>query len=264
MTQEVITPVNEQGNPMSPYEADTGVVLSIWAPGGGNPNRHHPHFFKKDYEKRGPRSKRGFLRPVRFSRLQLVNAGTHTRYHCRYEGTEYPADKHAGFMITILNMSGYIAPFVVDMSQRRTAIKETTPAMREALRQPGIMTMEGSQQRIREIGNFLMYYAIKQNFSSENVSLVEEFIGLPNPQADDDPAKQARRETLGLRLIDAAIERAVDPVEACFKEARAIQALRVDAAPTAFETVKAFVSGYEHDYYDALQKNLARQLANAA
>ena len=47
--QGVLVPRNDLGNPMSPVEESTGVVLPIAASMQGWQNRHHAHFYGRQY-----------------------------------------------------------------------------------------------------------------------------------------------------------------------------------------------------------------------
>jgi hypothetical protein len=255
---EVLIPKNNEGKALSPIEVKTGVVLPIWAPGDGETNRHHPHFYKRHYMS-GPR--RLETRAVRFSRLQRVDKSTHDRYHVLFEGTAFPEDERKSFEITVLNCAGYIAGHVVELSGPKPNILETTPRMKRAFRAEGIMTIERGIRARREIGQFLMNHAISQRFDHVKQEQIEQFIELGKPKFKGDEVAQARRFRLGMRLTNIGLGLAVDGIDKRYREARELQALPDEAPPCAWQVAKGFVEGYEPDYYETLQENLLAQYA---
>lgn len=261
MIKEVVTPVSSEGNEMSPFERRTGVILPIWGTADGPTNRHHAHFYKRLYEK-GPREQRAFLRAVRFSRLQRVSKADHRIYHDAFEGTQFPQNEKQAFRTTILNESGYIPPWVVDVTNGSPAITETTPIMRHVLRQLGIMSIERPPFRRAEIGQFLMYYALKQPLDHVKTSLLEEFAHLTQNVIRNNEQLRERKLELGLKLTNIAIGVAVEPIEKPFQQARDELLLPESAPVCAFHEVKQFVQGYEPDYYDTLQEQIAISLAS--
>lgn len=261
MAKEIVIPISENGRAMSPYERSTGVVLPIWGPPGGPRDRHHAHFYKSHFE-RGPQEQRAFLRAVRFTRLQRVRIkGAHDVYHDAYDGTADPVSMKQAFRTTILNEAGYIPPFVVDVQEGEPVIKETTSKMRQALRRPGILTIEKSPYRQREVGQFLMGYAIWQPLGHVKETLLEEFVSLTPGVIKQDEAKRERKFELGMKLTNVAIGVAVEPVEKYFQQARDTESLKHQAPVCAFHEVKEYVSGFEPEYFDTLQQSVAAQIA---
>lgn len=260
MVREVITPVSQNNRLMSPYERRTGVVLPIWGEGGGETNRHHAHFYRVLYEK-SPRPQRAFLRAIRFTRLQRVSKADHQTYHDNFDGTLLPPDAKRSFMTTILNEAGYIPPWVVDVRGSSPEIIATTPAIRQTLRRPGILTIERSPHRRAEIGQFLMYYALGQQLGHVREDLLEEFIHLTPARTRRSDALRERKLELGMKLTNIAIGVAVDPVERHFQQARDSDALKPQASICAFHEVKQFVNGYEPQYYDTLRQQIEATIA---
>lgn len=253
---EVLTPFDEQGRRLSPLEAKTGVVLPIWAPGDGRTNLHHRHFRKRDHLN-GPRKME--TRSVRFSGLQRVQASAHDRYHDWVHGTGFPEDEKQSFGITIFNSARYIPSHVVEMSGSRPTIIETTPRMRRALLVPGVLTMERRRSYRREIGQFLMYHAVAQNFDHVRQDKVEEFIELGQPQYARDELAQQRRYKIGMRLANIGLGLAVDGIDKKYHQARQEQALPDEAPVCAWQVAKDYVHGYEPDYFETLEENLITQ-----
>lgn len=255
---EFLIPSNTEGKSLSPIEEKTGVVLPIWAPGDGETNRHHPHFYKRNYLNG---SRKQETRAVRFSRLQRVNKTAHNKYHDLFEGTAFPEDEKQSFGITILNCAGYIPGYVVELSNQKPNIIETTPRMRRVLRAPGILTMERGIRARRDIGQFLMYYAISQKFDHVKQDQIEQFIEFGKPKFLNDELAQARRFRLGMRLTNIGLGLAVDGIDKRYREAREIEALPKYAPVCAWQVAKDFVDGYEPDYYETLHENLVAQFA---
>lgn len=257
-TAEVIIPINQGGNYLAPIEAGTGVPLPIWAPGDGGTNRHHAHFYRRDFEN-GPPS----ARAVRFSRLQTIRKDPHRRYHEAFDGALMPQTEQEAFNIAVLNCAGYIPPYVVDLSAKSFSIQELTPAMRAQLLEPGVFSIERKNKPRADIGQFLMYYALSQKFDHVRQSLIEEFLSITPEQARQDEAKKERKQRLGLRLTGKAIEVAVDPINTPFRRAREGSLLRVGAPVCAFWVVKDYIHGYELDYMDTLEEKLSLEYSTA-
>ncbi|MBA3758174.1 hypothetical protein H0X10_00895 [Candidatus Saccharibacteria bacterium] len=258
---EFLIPHNDEGRALSPIEAKTGVVLPIWAPGDGLTNRHHPHFYKRNFLN-GLRKQE--TRAVRFSRLQRVQLSAHEKYHRAFDGTAFPVDENQSFGITILNCAGYIAGHSVEMSGSKPNIIETTPRMRRILRSPGILTMERRYSYRRDIGQFLMYHAVSQRFDHVKRGQVEEFIELGAAKFQTDELAQERRLRLGMRLTNIGLGIAVDGIGKKYLQARQSLALPEEAPICAWQVAKDYVAGHEPDYYDTLHENLELQLADAA
>lgn len=255
-TAEVIIPKNEIGNYLAPLETSTRVPLPIWAPGDGSTNRHHAHFYRRNFEN-GPPS----TRAVRFSRLQAIRKDPHRRYHEAFDGALLPDSEQEAFNIAVLNCAGYIPPYVVDLSSRSFSIQELSPSMKSQLLQPGVFSMERKNRPRADIGQFLMNFAINQNFDHVRQSQIEEFLSITPEMAEVDPVKKERKHHLGLRLTSKAIEVAVDPVNEPFKRAKRGELLRVGAPVCAFLVVKHYVSGHETDYLETLEERLANEYA---
>lgn len=260
MANGVVVPVSKNGRPMSPYERRTGVVLPIWGEQSGESNRHHAHFYRVEYEK-GPRKQRAFLRAVRFTRLQRVARPDHQHYHDTFDGTLKPRNQRQSFIATILNEAGYIPPWVVDVTGSSPKVTETTPQMRQQLRAPGILTIERSEWRRAEIGQFLMHYAIGQELGHVKEPLLEEFVGLTPAATRNNEQKRLRKLEIGMKLTNIAIGVAVEPIERPFQQARDMQSLREEAPVCAFHEVKQFVDGHEPRYYDALRQQIEHNIA---
>lgn len=260
MIREVITPISSSNREMAPYEKRTGVVLPIWGDSGGETNRHHAHYYRVLYEK-GPQATRAFLRAIRFTRLQRVSKDDHQLYHDNFDGTEFPANERRSFLTIILNEAGYIPPWVVDVTSGTPTVTETTAAMRELLRQPGIFTIERSPCRRAEIGQFLMNYATKQPLGHVKEGLLEEFVGLTPRCTRRSEELRERKLYLGMKLTNTAIGVAVDPIERPFQQARDLQALKEAAPISAFHEVKLYVSGHEPRYYETLRSQIATDIA---
>lgn len=254
---EILTPYDYKGKMLSPFEARTGVVLPIWGPpGDGKTNRHHPHFFKRNWIN-GPRKIE--TRAVRFSRLDRINANAHTKFHKDVEGTLFPRDQQQSFEVTLLNCVRYIPSHVIDLSGPDFAIAETTPRIKKALLGPGRITMERRKSCRREIGQFLMYHAVSRNFDHAKRARIEEFIELGQPRYRSDELAQEQRCRLGMRLANIGLGLAVDGIDKLYQEARNTKSLSASAPVCAWQVAKDFVEGFEHDYFDTLEQNLVAQ-----
>lgn len=259
---EVLIPKDNNGRDMSPVEARTGIVLPIWAPGDGWTNRHHAHFYKRQYMN-GPRKIE--TRAVRYSRLQRVLLSAHNgsprAYHSQFEGTAFPRDEKQSFGIVILNCAGYIPPHVVDMTGSSAEIVGATDEMKQALRQPGVLGMENKKHARKRIGQFLMAHAVSQRFDHVKQSRIEQFLELCKPKYISDEEAQAKRLELGLRLSNIGLGVAVNPIDKTYFQARDEEALPEEAPVCAWQVAKDVVSGFEVDYLGDLEQNLTAQYA---
>jgi hypothetical protein len=250
---EIITLFTDEGNPLTPLEAATGIPLPIWAPGDGKTNDHHAYFRKVDWEKRGTLEQRA----LRFSRLQAVRKKRHRAFHENYfEGTPFPDQSQESFAAVLLNSVGYIPSYVVDMNTSEPRIIETTPKIREELKKSGIFKLEKRSSKRADVGKFLMQYAVWQKFDDEKISKIEEFLSITPEQAEIDEIARQRRYNLGLRLARKAIGIAVEPLYNGYKEARMRHVIRDSAPVSPFLAVKDIMQGYEEDYFEPLRQNL--------
>ncbi len=255
---EILIPKSSQGRDMSPFEVRTGVVLPIYAPGEGKTNRHHPHFYRGDYET-GPRKNE--TRGLRYSRLQLIRKGPHRVHHEEFDGTAFPSISRDSFMTILFNLAEYVPPYVIDMSGETTKIVETTPAIRDYLRRPGTFTLESKQCCRAEIGQFLMSHAIWQDFSTVDQDCIAQFLETTTEKALLDEDLWEKKVKLGTKLMDIALGMAVGPVDEQFRQACSEQAVSSAAPERAFGVVKKYVAGYETDYFRTLEDRLAYHTA---
>lgn len=259
---EFLIPENGEGKDMSPVEKRTGVVLPIWAPGDGWTNRHHAHFYKRQYMNG---SRKIETRAVRYSRIQRVLMSAHNgppgAYHSQFEGTAFPHDEKQSFGIVVLNCAGYIPTHVVDMTGSSAEIVETTYEMKQILRQPGVIGMENKKHARKRIGQFLMSYAVSQRFDHVKQSQIEQFLELCKPKYAGDEEAQARRLDLGLRLSNVGLGVAVNPIDKAYFQARDHEALPEEAPTCAWQVAKGVVRGFEIDYLGELEQNLTTQYA---
>jgi hypothetical protein len=249
-------PYDRSGNPLSPMETGTDVVLPIVAQAKGKLGRHHAHFYKSHYLA-GNMGERA----VRFSRLQKVGFNAHRTFHRKYRGTMMPRDEAAACRTAILNSAGYIANTGVKIEDGEVYVEELTERERVALSKPRVFSLERQGESQAEIGKFLMHYALKQGFDKGMQRTVEEFLEL-TPRKMAYKAKLRRRKLeLGLELADAAIEVAVGHVEPDYREAYSNQALRRDSPRTAWQRAKDLINGHEEDYLIDLEDRLIDRYA---
>lgn len=253
---DVIIPYNERGNPMSPYEAHTGVILPIYSfasrEEGQRRNRHHPHFYREDYIN-------GTLaqRAVRFSRLQLVAVGKHKSYHDKFKGTRFPDSLQEETIVTILNYAEYVPTFAVDVSGSSFEVRELSPAEKEELQKPGTFTVERQGEKRGEIGQFLMGCALLQDIpGNAKPTLIDEFLSITPEESMTDETLRAKKLQLGVRLLNKGIGLAVDPVNVEFSEARRRRAIPIGKPVCAWLLVKQYVAGHEPRYVDTLDQKL--------
>lgn len=265
MAGEVTIPVNTRNKILTPIETSTRVPLAIWAPGEGKTNRHHAHFYKTDFED-GPRGNPN--RAVRFSRLQDIRKGPHKAVHNMLAGTLMPQSLSEAYGVTLFNCVGYVPRFVIDMTMNDSTvedrIREITPSMREALQRPGVFTIEKRRSCREEIGQFLMNYAIWQQFGEDDQRQVEQFLAITPEQAAASTELHQRRLRLGTRLIGKGIEYAVDPINDEYSRARKELTIPEGSPVCAWWVVKNYISGHEPMYFGELTESLQSQLAVAA
>lgn len=251
-------PYDRYGNPLSPMETGTNVVLPIVAQLKGRPTRHHGHFYKAHYLT-GSIAERA----VRYSRLQKVSRRPHVVFHQKYHGTMMPRDEAAACRTAILNSAGYIPRMGVKIEDRENYIEEITERERVALSRPRVFTLERNGDDQAEIGRFLMRYALKQGFDEDMQRTVEEYLALTPRKMAYRARLRRRKLELGLKLADAALEVAVGHVEPDYREAYSNQALREDSPRTAWQRAKDLIDGHEEDYLVDLENRLIDKYALA-
>jgi hypothetical protein len=257
--QGFYSPYDQYGNPLSPMETGTNVVLPIVAQSKGRPNRHHAYFYECHYSD-GDLA----LRALRYSRLQKVSRGPHKDYHKQYHGTSMPANETETVAAVILNSAGYIANLGVCIDEDGTSIEEITPSQRDALRKPQIFSVERSEEKQAGIGRFLMQYALRQRLDHVKQSQIEEFLELTPRKMAYDEGLRARKLHLGMRLTNIAIGLAIDPVAEDYRMAHRKGALRKYTPNTAWEWAKRLVKDHETDYLESLEDRLIAQYGAAA
>lgn len=261
---EVIIPYNERGNPLSPIEARTGVILPILSlasqEAGQGRNRHHAHFYSTDYENGTPAQ-----RAVRFSRLQSTAKGKHRAYHSIFDGTRFPESVQEELVVTVLNYAEYVPDFAVDVSGSSFEIKELSRAEKAELQTAGTFTVEKKRGLRAEIGQFLMGCAIWQDIPGQaKPLLIDEFLSITPEESLTDEDKREKKLQIGLRLINKGIGLAVDPINAEFYEARRRKAIPLGKPVCAWLVVKEYVGGREPDYVDTLDDRLRIEYPEAA
>jgi hypothetical protein len=258
--EAVIVPSTAQGNPMSPIELATGVPLPIVTPKSTQEhNRHHAHFYKYMYQA-GNMGQQA----VRLSRLQNVPISAHHWYHHFFDGTMLPATDAEAYTITVLNQAGYIPDFGVKIANKQATISELTGEEKKKLRRPSTFTSETQADAQIRIGQFLMYYALSQDFDRTKELLIEEFLGITDKDMQQNEVLRARKLQLGMKLTNSAIGRAVDPINKTFQQARKSYSLRKHSPPTPWEVVKRALNGHEPDYFETLENRLASEFGVAA
>lgn len=256
MVTEAITPFNDKGEPLSPIDAQTGVVLPIIiteGPGFGPWwNKHHAHFEHEDFMNGTPGT-----RAVCFSNLRYVPKGLHKRYHDKYAGTQLPYDCDEEFRITVLGNAGYVPELGVDLSGSNPEIRYLRPEERAHLQEPGMYRIERKGEYQAEIGRFLMSYAIWQDFgdTKKTRELIDKFLSIDRKQIRKNPELQQEREQLGFWLLSKAIKAAATPIEPTFERAKQ-NALRIGSPTCARLVVREYVAPKLRDYIDPLEERL--------
>lgn len=257
MSAEVIIPINEFGNPLSPYEAETGVVLPILSlpsqEDGQHRNYHHANFYREWFLTATPGTA-----AVRYSRLQYAAKGKHRFYHDLFEGSRLPQTTQEEFEQTIWNYSGYVPAYAVTVGRHEYEIVELEPAQKQELQTPGLLTIERKLGLRSKIGEFLMTYAIWSDFDHVKQATIEEFISITPEAAQEDPSLNEKRLRLGRRLLRKGIETAVNPIDKKFRQARELGSVagHANGPVCAFQVVDSYVRGYEPDYFDTLRDRL--------
>ncbi len=253
MSAEVIQPIDSHGRPLSPFDAETGVVLPIlpvddFQTAFGRSNNHHAHFehsWFTDDPQIGENA-------VCYSRLQHGPTWLHRRYHRFYSGTQLPLDVHASFATTILNQV-LIPEWAVDVSGENPQIVRPNERQLRYLQRPDTFRVESKPGRKAIIGSFLMSYALWQDLSEEETQLIERFISIRPRDARRDPEVRAHKERLAARLLGKSIETAVTPVTPPFRDAHLHGRLIDNTPPSPWLVVRRFVGGYLEDYFRTIE-----------
>lgn len=263
--KEVAIFTDEKGHRTYPIEKATGRPLPIVIDQlGSAPNRHHAFYYKR-YYKDGPVGRA----MARRASLQRVNQYDHQIIHREYEGgTPFPSDEEQEFDQTIWGMVGYIPLFGVRVRGREAEVTELSVKDKRKLRKPGIFTIERSPYLQDELADYLLDYAVAQQFEPRREAWVEEFLSISEKAAFGDSKVRDRREKLGMKLTNTAISAAVDPIESVFCEARKTHSLKLrkhtPPPSSAWEAVKVRVQGRESLHFGVLKYHLARRYLGEA
>jgi hypothetical protein len=203
-----------------------------------------------------------------------VSQWAHTRYHQNFDGTAYPEDEHDAFKVTILNCAGYVPSYGVHVKQDELVIRPLRSNEKHALRKPRSFVTEryyrGRGEQRKSIGQFIMYYALSQQFDDMKQLEVEEFLSLTPEAIEKAPTShqhnlEERKVQLAMKLTNSAIDASVELVRPDFQRARKQDLLRRDlAAIDPWSIAKAQLSDKEPDYYATLESLLANQFGAAA
>jgi hypothetical protein len=259
MGGEVLIPLDRDGEPMSPIEAATGVVLPIIAPTRGSNwvDRHHAHFYKWVYTT-------GTLgeKALRASRLQRVDRKAHDTYHNTFRGTLIPETEADIFNTIILNLASYVPSYGVEINGRKSEIVPVSSQDRWALRSP---TMFRPEMRFRgTIGKFLMTYAMEQEFSIGKMSLIDDFLSLTKEAIRQDKSLRAKKLRLGIKLTNTVLGNVVNPMNPEYTELRRKRALSANSPPSVFYVARNQIEGNEWQYVHVLDRKLRKQTAQAS
>ncbi len=251
---EVRIPLNDQGQMLTPVEVSTGVPLAI-APSekyqGKNKNRHHTFFYAVDYINGTPGQQ-----ATRLARLQRVNKILHRHAHEHLFGTLMPATAEEEYRQTILGYAGYVPRFGINLEDGGFGIVELSQNQLNALRRRNTFSVQRGGNARAQIGQFLMNYAIWQDFGHEKQREIEEFLEIKPSLWHDDPIAQERKIKLAASLLDLALQVSVEPIKPTYEEARKNLFVKIGAPLTAAHVVKEFVKDHLVDYVDALDFRL--------
>lgn len=247
-----INPVT--GNIMSPYEISTGVILPIVSREvpTGDSNYHHAEYYATDFLN-------GTLgdRASRFARLQQVDMKVHRTYHKLVDGTEKANSKHREFIKTVLGRAGYVPAYGADITGGSLDIVELSKRQRKKLREPGTFVLDRCRNNQAELGNFIMNYALEQEFYDDYDVEIERFLAIRDRHIKKNPKVQQEREELAFKLMERALEFAVEPLMGGASPIRQ-RAIRIGAPACAFAIVKSYVGEHFQDYIDTLYVNVRR------
>lgn len=252
---EVVIPLNASGQMLTPLEVATGVPLAI-APSekyrGKNKNRHHAFFYAVDYINGTPGQQ-----AARLARLQRVNKVLHKYAHEYLFGTMMPATAQEEFIQTVLGHAGYVSRFGMKLDEGNFEIVELSQNQLNALRRRNTFSIQRGGESRAKIGQFLMNYAIWQDFSPAKQSEVEEFLSIKPKAWREDPVAQEKKISLASNLLEMALNVAVEPISTTYEKARQDRVVRVGAPLTAASVVIDFVKGHLADYIDTLDYRLS-------
>jgi hypothetical protein len=252
----VIIPIDREGNPMSPYEATTGVALPILASTKGvSVDRHHAHFFKWVYTTGSLGEK-----ALRASRLQRVSRPAHDIFHKNYKGTLLPEAEEEEFNRIILNLASYVPEYGIRINGKRVNIAEIGSRERWALRSPAMFTSESKDT----IGQFVMNYALEKGFSFRKMEQVDDFLKISFNEAKKDKQLYTKKLQLGLKLTNTVLGNVIQPLNKGYDEARRNKALRANSPVSAWEVARNSIRGRETQHIRMLEKRLKERYRAAA
>lgn len=252
-TTEVIQPYDEIGRPLSPYEAETGVVLPILPvddPHSSFPkfNDHHAHFEKRQFTHGTQNGEMA----VCYTRLQHGPRWIHRRYHGFFHGTELPESIHDSFRLAVLNQT-YVPAWAVDVSGSSPEIVRPNEYQARYLLDPDTFRMERKNSRRAEIGKFLMHYALWQELPLDQQYLIEELIAIKPKDARRNPEVREYKERIAARLIGKSLQEALRPLEPGFKRALSNGQQKEGTPPSPWLVVRSFVGQHLTEYFRALE-----------
>lgn len=204
--------IETYGKSFAPVDPLTGVPLPLLPP-AETPPFNMPHVANWHHHYHPSVSPRLTSKPaglaIRHSRLQLVPVEQHRLYHHKFVAPErLPWGYAERFGHIVMACAGYIPEYAIDVYKddpmEPVLIDNKT---RHRLQTSGEIAVRGHTG----ISQFLKDYVVRQDLSHVNESLIEEFLFTKN---------EMRKKYLGHWLLAMATEKATEPLELTYRQAR--------------------------------------------
>lgn len=192
----IATPVDEIGMPL-PLAPIIGESQDASQP----PDWHH-HF----HPRKSPILTRDLGgQAVRNVRLQRADYHQHHfDYHGYYFGPPLPETRQQQFGIVVLASAGYVPERAISFRDGQPEEIYISKRQRQSLWSSGDLKIAASET----IRRFLIDYTVSQDLTEIDEKLVDEFLNTPNMQ---------KRYHLGGRLLQLAIEAAIEPIDPFYR-----------------------------------------------
>lgn len=231
-------------------DGESGLPLPIYP--SNVQRRHwdwHHHFFPVD----DPRLQGEGGRAVAYSRIQHVPRSLHQRYHrllIAQEGNiPLPTDTSSRIYTTVLALAKYLPRQAVDVSGASPKLVELDDITHQRMRSHQLKPQEGTKWRI---GNFMMNAILDQGLYGIDELTVEEFIETPDFR---------RRQALGHKILEEAIERGIEPVDPLYRAGWRAGLISPACPPEPVAFVQQTFAGHQEDYFDDMQQRLLTRVA---
>lgn len=211
-------------------------------------NDHHRLFDSEDERIKTPDLVNGELderRIARWAGLQYGSKWLHGRYHDAYDEVWLPEDEHHNFALGILFSARMLPTHAVDVQHHKPRIVPIDEAMRLRFQQEGVLHQQ--EGRRWAIGYFFGRYILRHGLDEViETDTVAQFI--------DEKTEPKLKLRLGFRIISAAAEVVLDPIEGLYQQARQEGQISLETPETARRFLMKHFDNRQPDYFATIEE----------